>query len=421
MPNTSVPKRFTSSVQNSYDPAKTLKFCSTHFGAMGITRVADITGLDTIGIPVCVAIRPNAKSLSVSQGKGLTLINAKVSAVMESIETYHAENVKLPIIIGKYRHLAADTTICDPATLSLHPLSPYHEDLPLRWVTGFDLIRQVETLVPYDLVHCCFLAGMDRIPVFSMSSNGLASGNHILEAISRAICEVVERDALYLWELQYDTPRHSRSLLDLNTISSPSCRKLLGKLKAAGLLVFIWEQTSDTGFPCFGCMIAEEQASRLNLTLGPYAGFGCDLNTEVALIRAITEAAQSRLTHIAGSRDDMFRKSYTRLNVNLDSGGLLEYIRHLHPVRDFRSLPSLATGNLESDVATQLTRLVNAGFDQVIAVELTDSSLSIPVVRIIIPGMEFSLHHEGVQRRPNQRTFKRLLQLTLNDITGGLD
>ena len=38
----------------------------------GITRVADIDGLDTLGIPVSVAIRPNARHLCDALGKGLT-------------------------------------------------------------------------------------------------------------------------------------------------------------------------------------------------------------------------------------------------------------------------------------------------------------------------------------------------------------
>src|SRR6202020_1763686 len=64
---------------------------------MGITRIANITGLDCIGIPVTMVCRPNARSLAVSQGKGLDLTAAKVSGVMESIEGYHAEHITLPL------------------------------------------------------------------------------------------------------------------------------------------------------------------------------------------------------------------------------------------------------------------------------------------------------------------------------------
>ncbi|MDW6058523.1 hypothetical protein SAZ11_11140 [Streptomyces sp. FXJ1.4098] len=57
----------------------------------GITRVADVTGLDTLGVPVVMAVRPAAKTLTVSQGKGASLLLARVSAVMESVELWHAE------------------------------------------------------------------------------------------------------------------------------------------------------------------------------------------------------------------------------------------------------------------------------------------------------------------------------------------
>jgi YcaO-like protein with predicted kinase domain len=45
---------------------------------IGITRVGDITGLDRIGIPVWIAVRPNSRTLSVSQGKGLDAPAARI-------------------------------------------------------------------------------------------------------------------------------------------------------------------------------------------------------------------------------------------------------------------------------------------------------------------------------------------------------
>ena len=72
-------------------PEETLARLVPHLGRMGITRVANVTGLDRVGVPVVTAVRPNARSLAVSQGKGLTLAAAKVSAIMEAAELYHAE------------------------------------------------------------------------------------------------------------------------------------------------------------------------------------------------------------------------------------------------------------------------------------------------------------------------------------------
>jgi YcaO-like protein with predicted kinase domain len=74
-------------------PAETLARLKPLLPQMGITRLANVTGLDTIGIPVVMSVRPCSRSLSVSQGKGLDLDSAKASAAMESIEGYHAERV----------------------------------------------------------------------------------------------------------------------------------------------------------------------------------------------------------------------------------------------------------------------------------------------------------------------------------------
>ena len=54
-------------------PNATLERVRPFMAVMGITRVANVTGLDTIGIPVVMVVRPNSRSLAVSQGKGLNL------------------------------------------------------------------------------------------------------------------------------------------------------------------------------------------------------------------------------------------------------------------------------------------------------------------------------------------------------------
>ena len=72
---------------------------------MGITRIAVLTGLDSIGIPVVAAVRPNSRSIAVHQGKGATLAAAKASAVMEAVETYHAENITLPLRLASFDEL----------------------------------------------------------------------------------------------------------------------------------------------------------------------------------------------------------------------------------------------------------------------------------------------------------------------------
>lgn len=410
----SVPKAYTLGVHRSRHPTETFHAISSHFAAVGLTRIADVTGLDTIGIPVCVAVRPNSRSLSVAQGKGLTLEQARVSAAMESIETHHAEFAALPTRTGSYRELSGTTAVCDPATLNLHPLSIYHADLPLKWVSGVELNGRSEILTPFDLVHCSYLRGSNRRPVFSMSSNGLASGNHTLEAISHGICEVVERDASFFWEWRVLDPKADTGLLDLETVNSETCRTLLATFARAGVSVFVWDQQSEIGMPSFACAIIEHRPERLALALGPYTGFGCHLSKEIALIRALTEAAQSRLTHISGAREDMFRRSYVTYKSDHLATALTRRIAASPARVDFAQLPSLATDTLDGDVATQLDLLTQAGFDRVIVVDLTDPAIGIPVVRVIVPGMEFKVRHDDrVPGRLTPRTRARLLTQNL--------
>src|SRR5207247_5173478 len=120
--------------------------------AMGITRVANITGLDCIGVPVVTVCRPNARSLAVSQGKGLTLAAARASALMEEIESYHAERIALPLKLGSYEDLRHTHRLVDIAGLPLATHSAYHPHFQLLWIEGWDLMQQEAVWVPFEMV-----------------------------------------------------------------------------------------------------------------------------------------------------------------------------------------------------------------------------------------------------------------------------
>ena len=115
--------------------------------------------------------------------------------------------------------------------------------------------------------------------------------------------------------------------------------------------------------------------------LGPFLGVGCHLSPEVALARALTEAAQSRLTFIAGSRDDMFPEHY------------VPALPSTRPARDdvwldFRSRRPPPLGRtFEEDLQTTLALLGAAGFPRVVAVDHTRPEFQIPVVTVVIPGL----------------------------------
>ncbi|MFJ8025534.1 hypothetical protein [Streptomyces sp. NPDC096311] len=86
-------KAYFAGTHRTCPPAQTWARIAPLLTAAGVTRIADVTWLDDIGIPVYQAISPANNHLSVYQGKGLDHISAKVSAAMEAIERWHGANL----------------------------------------------------------------------------------------------------------------------------------------------------------------------------------------------------------------------------------------------------------------------------------------------------------------------------------------
>jgi ribosomal protein S12 methylthiotransferase accessory factor len=390
IPSTSTAKGFRAGTHRLITPEQTVERARRLMPVMGITRVANVTGLDTLGVPVVMVCRPNARSLSVAQGKGLTLAAARASGLMESIESYHAEQITLPLKLATYNALRFTHSMVDVARLPRLSSGSYHDTLRLLWIEGRDLIGGAPVWLPFEMVHTDYTLPLPPgSGSFSMSSSGLASGNHLLEAVSHGICELVERDATTLWHCRSEEERR-RTRLDLTTVDDPGCRDVLERCERAGVSVAVWEITTEIGVPAFQCAIAESAPDR-HRPIGPMGGMGCHPAREIALLRALTEAAQSRVTLIAGSRDDV-------RHGRPDLAPYLDALRHFHdrleapgPKRRFDDAPTRQGETFEDDVGWELERLRASGIAEVIVVDLTRREFGIPVVRVVIPGLE-TLH-----------------------------
>jgi ribosomal protein S12 methylthiotransferase accessory factor len=351
---------------------------------MGITRLADITGLDFIGLPVFTTIRPNSRSLSTSQGKGIDRASAKASALMEAVESWHAENITKPLRWESYAALRRQNTVIDVDRLIHVRNRVLHHDMPRLWIEGYDLMRQEAVWVPFDMVTLYFVSegGMNASP-FLESSTGLASGNHLLEAITHGLCEVIERDAEAGWMQQEETVR-----LDLASVEDPLCRYVLSLLAQARIDVGVWDITSDIDVSAYVCVIMDSPDHVGWRVHGAYSGFGCHLSPAIALLRALTEAVQSRLTFIAGSRDDMFRQDYTSLQLDEARHIRWRELQQRDRLHNFAERVSIATHSFNDDVYVLLNRLQAAGITSVVAIDLTKSEYNIPVVKVLVPGLE---------------------------------
>ena len=367
---------------------------------MGITRIANVTGLDTVGIPVVMVCRPNSRSVAVSQGKGIDLASARASGVMEAVELYHAETITLPLRLATYEELRYQHSMVEVDELPRRSNSRFHPNLRILWCEGRELLSGAHVLVPYELVHTNYTIPLpDGHGCFLASSNGLASGNELIEAISHAICEVVERDATTLWKLRKEGKQNDR--LDLDSVDAPICQEILRKLERAGLSVAVWDITSDIRIATFACNIVPRDDNAL-WHRAVASGFGCHPAREIALIRALTEAAQTRLTLISGLRDDFRHETYEEL---LDPE-VIEAARNRHlasaAVRRFDDVPTQDGATFEEDVAWELKCIRKARGRQVVVVDLTKPEFALPVVRVIVPGLEPILVSDYVPGRRAQ-------------------
>jgi ribosomal protein S12 methylthiotransferase accessory factor len=257
----------------------------------------------------------------------------------------------------------------------------------MRWIEGHDLIAGEPVWVPSEMVDTDYTLPPPRgSGCFARSTNGLASGNHRLEAISHGLCEVVERDATTLW-FQRSDEAQQQTRIDHDGVQDSPCRTVLEAYERAEVAVAVWETTTDVGIPAFLCQIADRTDNELRPLYGAH-GMGCHPQREVALLRALTEAAQCRLTWISAARDDFTGEQYAYYCSEEAMRLERESIAPWGPMRPFAEGPTWDAATPEEDVAWELDRLRAAGVTRVIVVDLTRPEFGIPVVRVIIPGLE---------------------------------
>lgn len=383
------PKGFRRGTHRTIDPQATVERILGLAPIFGITRVANVTGLDVIGLPVVMVCRPNSRSLAVSQGKGLDFAAARASGLMEAIELWHAERIDRPVRLATHNQLRFSHRVANLGGLPRTTAGIFHDELKTLWIEGVDLPSGEPVLLPYELVHMDTTRPMPPgSGCFTFSSNGLASGNHALEAIGHGLCEVIERDANTLSELGGEAAE-TEARVDLETIDDPLCREVLDLYARAGVAVAVWDITSDLGVPAFRALVLDAEADPFQIR-GAGGGMGCHPSRGVALLRALTEAAQSRLTTIAGARDDMPLRKYEIWRDADALDRLRKSVVEASPTRDFRAAPDFAAETFEEDLEALLGRLADAGFPEVIAVDLTHPGLDLPVVRVVVPGLETS-------------------------------
>jgi len=372
----SSPKVYTGWTERSCTPDETLKRIEHLVPDAGITRVADITDLDRIGIPVYSCIRPTAAegAISVYNGKGGTPEEARVAGIMEGIERYSAEAIPRDLPNGPYSSIRKTENAVDPEDLILP--RDTNADLDIPWIEGWDLTNNEPVSVPLcAVIH----PNPFSLPsLFRTSSNGIASGNTLEEALFYALTEVIERDSWSLVETTRDT---GPKLTDLPAKAA----EMLAKFTAAGIDVTLRDITSDIGIPTIAAVSDDITLKDPRLLT---IGMGTHTNPEIAMIRALSEVAQSRATQIHGAREDATLAEFREMMGYDRVRRMNAYWFKGDEYRPASEIPNNSTDDFKTDIELIIARLAAAGLDRVIVFDLTDPELKVPVVRVVVPGLE---------------------------------
>jgi ribosomal protein S12 methylthiotransferase accessory factor len=315
-------KYSTLGVERSVKPGVTIRRALAVLDTVGVTKVSEITDLDRARIPNFVTVRPHdlGPGISYYNGKGATRSQALAGALMEAIERHAGEQYDGPILTASHYNLRRENACVDPLEIRAPKVRDYSEDLLLEWVLGFDLVGRRPMYAPLNCVMSPYRT-VSGMPLFYSSTNGLASGNTRLDALCHALCEVIERDTAALAMAKTRLGPAVGTLLADIGFSSEACPEpegpplislrglprpaasLIRKMQRAGLEVQLRNLPSDIGIPTIDCTIVEPQA--VPGIMSAQGGCGTHPDARIALTRAVTEAAQSRLGYIHGGREDL--------------------------------------------------------------------------------------------------------------------
>ena len=255
-------------------------------------------------------------------------------------------------------------------------------EMKLEWNLAYDLISEKEYYVPSNAIFHPYIPSTNTQALFKGNTNGLASGNVLEEAILHGAFEVIERDAWSIFEL---TKKNSREI-DLSTIESETINSILAKFKENEINIKLMDLTADIKVPTIAASSDDTLLKDPGLLT---LGVGTHLNPEIAVLRALTEVAQSRATQIHGAREDTVRADFMR------KAGYERMKRINHHYFDeeedklnFSDIEDKSTKSITEDIQITKEELEKRDIKNFLYYNLTRPEIGVNVVRVVIPTME---------------------------------
>lgn len=328
---------------------------------------------------------PASRLRSESGGKGMTELDARVSALCEGLErhagTFQGDE---PTVRASWAEVAeqavhpADCLLYDPR----QRVAPFDETAAVDWTPVWSLTRGTHRLLPTALLYY----DAPRAPGLGCvraDSNGNAGGASTEDAVVQGFMELVERDAVALW--WYNRTRQPG--VDLTSFGEPWIDRVLTVHAALGREVWALDVTSDFGIPAFAAVTRRTGAGTEDLLFG----FGAHFDPSVALCRALAEMNQMMPAVVEarpdgtgyGCPDERLTEWWRTATVAGHPYLLPDPARPARTRADFAYTPR---ADLLDDVTAIRTAVEERGME-LLVLDQTRPDVGLPVVKTIVPGM----------------------------------
>jgi ribosomal protein S12 methylthiotransferase accessory factor len=284
------------------------------------------------------------------------------------------------------------------------PLRPFDPQARIRWDKGFDLVAREETWVPA-VMACYRLRNKLRAENFWYPiSTGFAVHFDPAEAAVRAICEVIERDAVAITWLQ----RLPLPLVADEDLSS-STRYLRDWSTSHFIDTYLLDATTDLGVPTVYCLQVAEHDERAHHAVGCAAA----RSIAAAADKAIMETLLIRGSFYVGDEDTQNEpdpsdpRSTARYTVNAGKSDAFQFLTH-----DASSRTSIDREPLPEDSTLALERLIDNFAEKSIQPIIIDHTprelgpVGMTAVNVVIPHLQPMSLNPLAQFRGHSRLYE---------------
>ncbi len=256
---------------------------------------------------------------NVCSGKGLTLEQAKISALGEAVERYSGavynpdeiEYTTFKSITSRKLH-PKHLVLFDDDQYDRLEYSKFDEENTLGWAKAYSMVHKERIYVPAISVFMNYKMAYPAEYLCPVTSNGLGAGATMLQAIVSSALEVIERDAFIItWHAKLPSKRYDPMTLPMKEVVD-YCKMY----ERRGVKLSLFKLPTD--FPChvFAAIAEQKEGDGPALVVGLGADFNAHKAAKGALIevgqvrpglkkRARTQEAQDRLIQLINNPQEV--------------------------------------------------------------------------------------------------------------------